>query len=52
MLKIEIVLHFLMVNGRLFHAVAAAFPYVTRAIFGTVISDSDEDLMNLLPDKE
>ena len=39
-------LYFLMVNGRLFHRVAAAFPkymfpYVTPCVFGTVIGDSD-----------
>ena len=52
-LKLERVLHLLMVSGRLFHRVAAAFhthllPYVTPCIFGTIISDSDSDLRDLV----
>ena len=52
-LLFERVIHFLIVNGRLFHRVAAAFLkhlllYVTPCIFGTVISASDSDLRDLV----
>ena len=52
-MNVKRVLHFLMVNVRLFHRVAAAFPkhlllYVMPCIFGTVISYSDSDLRDVV----
>ena len=51
------VLHFLMITGRLFHKVAAAFlkhilPYVTLRVVGTAKNAADSDHRYLVADTE